>query len=478
MTVIPRSGLLFPLARSLRHHVAEMPPARTSARVGMDRGGSGRALPPLRLTCTPPEDELVPRTLTRASTAQPKTRNSMHKPRERRDTAYMALQPARQPHPAPPRGWTQRLRAWLPTAALVLIPLVDLLTGPTLVLLAFLIIAPLLAASSLPARTTAAYGLIALGEGAALGAVLGQYGDALNTQLVRLSIIATCSILSTFTAHSRTEREQHLLRVTRIAAIAQSAILPPIPKRLGPLNVAASYDSADAEADIGGDAYAVFETPFGIRLLLADVRGHGLEAVHLAAAVLGSFRERAHERDDLSDLAHDLDRAVARAGQEEDFVTALLADVDAGELRILNAGHPAPLLIRAGAAISLDPPRPAPPLGLNTDGETPDGDTTDDNTTRIALEPGDRIVLYTDGVTEARRPGDGAFFPLTRLAVPSLGTGTLPEGLAKLRSAITDWVQGPATDDVTLLAVEFAPATNIVPSQADGTHTDTRQQLN
>jgi sigma-B regulation protein RsbU (phosphoserine phosphatase) len=380
----------------------------------------------------------------------------------------MALQSARRPHPAPRRGsthrprraWTQRLRAWLPAAALVLVPAIDLATGPTLVLLAFLIIAPLLAASFLPARTTAAYGLIALAEGAALGAVLGQYTEALNTQLVRLSIIATCAILSTFTAHSRTRREQHLQRVTRIAAIAQSAILPPIPKRLGPLNVAASYDSADSEADIGGDAYAVFETPFGIRLLLADVRGHGLDAVHLAATVLGSFRERAHERHDLSDLAHDLDRAVARAGQEEDFVTALLAEVDGSELRIVNAGHPPPLLIRVGAAISLDLPRPAPPLGLNTDGDT----------TRIALEPGDRVVLYTDGVTEARRPGDGAFFPLTRLAAPSLGTGTLPEGLAKLRSAITDWVQGPATDDVTILAVEYAPAAGIVPSQATDTH--------
>ncbi|ABS03889.1 PP2C family protein-serine/threonine phosphatase [Kineococcus radiotolerans] len=396
----------------------------------------------------------------------------------------MVLQPALRPHPAPRggwrhqprRAWTQRLRAWLPAAVLVLVALIDLLTGPTVVLLAFVIIAPLLAASSLPARTTAAYGLIALAEGAALGAAQGQYADALDTQLVRLSIIVTCTVLSTFTAHSRTGREEHLLRVTRIAAIAQSAILPPIPKRLGPLNVAASYDSADTEADIGGDAYAAFTTPHGIRLLLADVRGHGLDAVHLAATVLGSFRERAHERHDLTDLAHDLDRAVARAGAEEDFVTALLAEVDAGQLRILNAGHPPALLIRAGAAISLDPARPAPPLGLTTESDPTNGDPTDSDTTQIALEPGDRIVLYTDGVTEARRPRDGAFFPLTRLAAPSLGTGTLPEGLAKLRNAITDWVQGPATDDVTILAIEYAPAASTVPNQGTETHTDTRHR--
>jgi serine phosphatase RsbU (regulator of sigma subunit) len=242
-------------------------------------------------------------------------------------------------------------------------------------------------------------------------------------------------------------REARLARVLEIAAVAQRALLPPVPDRLGSLNLAASYDSAQEEAHIGGDAYAAVPSPFGARLLLADARGHGLDAVQLAATILGAFRERAAERDDLGDLVRDLDRAVARAGAEEDFATAVVAEIADGTLRIAVAGHASPLLIRAGASVPLDPPHQALPLGWGVDPEP----------FTVPLLAGDRVLLYTDGATDARRPRDGSFFPLERLAVDCLADDSLQAGLMRLRAALARWTQGPATDDVTFLTVEYAP---------------------
>ena len=152
-----------------------------------------------------------------------------------------------------------------------------------------------------------------------------------------------------------------------IAAVAQAAILPPIPERLGPLQLAASCDSAQEEAEVGGDACAAVLTPFGVRLLLADVRGHGLDAVHVA--------------------------------------TAVLAEVDGDVVRIVNAGHAPPLLLRDGAATALDPPCPALLLG------------------------------------------------------PGAGAEPLSVRLGRLRTAVDDRVQGRPNDDVTILTVQYAPLT-------------------
>ena len=374
----------------------------------------------------------------------------------------------------PPRAPARVLRSaltrvgahtrFLPALVILAVFVLDVLTGTCAVVVTPVLIAPLLAASLLSVRATATYAVLALAGGAVLGVRGDRYDSELGTQLVRLSTILIGGAMAVAAARVRLAREHRLTRVLKIAAVAQSAILPPVPPRLGPVNVAASYDSAQEEAAVGGDVYAAVQSPFGVRLLLADVRGHGLEAVHLAATVLGAFRERAYERGDLRELARDLDRAVARAGGEEDFVTAVLAEVHAGVLRVVNAGHLAPVLLRAGTAVGLDPRHPALPLGLGLGSGGGSGTDLDVEQSQIHLEAGDRVLLYTDGVTEARRPDDGEFFPLTRLVVPCLGTGALSAGLAELRAAVVDWVRGPVQDDVTVLAFEYAPR----PGTSDG----------
>ena len=114
-----------------------------------------------------------------------------------------------------------------------------------------------------------------------------------------------------------------------------------------------------------GDFYEALETPHGVRLLVGDVRGKGLDAVRLAGVVLGSFRDAAQDRPDLAEVAAALDRSVTRAIGPEDFVTAVAVQVlGDGSAVVVNCGHPA-LLVRGGQATELDPPEPAPPLGLS-----------------------------------------------------------------------------------------------------------------
>jgi serine phosphatase RsbU (regulator of sigma subunit) len=228
--------------------------------------------------------------------------------------------------------------------------------------------------------------------------------------------------------------------------VAQRALLGGVPAALGSLRLAVLYASASVEASIGGDFYEALETPYGVRLLVGDVRGKGLGAVRLAGVVLGSFRDAAQEHPDLTAVVAALDRSVSRAIGLEDFVTAVAVQVATdGSAVVLNCGHPAPLLVRAGRATELDPPEPSPPLGLGARPEP----------LRLGLALGDRILLYTDGVSEARaRRPRGGFFPLQAAAAFALVSADLEVGLESLWAELQRHVAGQLHDDVALLLIE------------------------
>jgi serine phosphatase RsbU (regulator of sigma subunit) len=212
-------------------------------------------------------------------------------------------------------------------------------------------------------------------------------------------------------------QQRKIADVTSIAEVAQRALLRPLPARLGPLSFGVVYLAAQAEAKVGGDLYeAVNTAEYGIRVIIGDVRGKGLDAVELAADVLGMFRELAHDACTLGELAARLDAGLARdMARHEEFVTALLVEIDpdTGRVAIFNCGHPSPLLISApedadvGApSVSvIEVPSPAPPLGLLALGEWTGAEET------LALLPNDQLLLYTDGVTEAR-DASREFYPL------------------------------------------------------------------
>lgn len=229
---------------------------------------------------------------------------------------------------------------------------------------------------------------------------------------------------------------------------------------------------SDAPGHHGGDIIAAVETRAAVRLLVGDVMGHGPEARDIASGVTAAFtRLAAHAEDPPQVVAARLDRIVADAGsreardEREEFVTAQFIDIprDAGaEARIVCCGHPPPLVLRDGGATFLDAIPPAPPLGL-LDLAAPEFPRP----VPLGTVPGDTVLFYTDGVTDAR-DGDGAAYPLPDRAAtiareqdarepgvrePGAGERSLVRALA---ADLLAHVGRPLRDDATLMTVRLA----------------------
>lgn len=314
--------------------------------------------------------------------------------------------------------------------------------------------APFLAAAFSSWREVVAIGVVAMTFDVLFGAIdLSrpgvENGRALEVTLNLIGVLIATAIAAAVGV-IRQRQTVRFAELSRLASVAQGAVLRPIGPQLGPLAIAGRYISASAAADIGGDLYEALDTPYGVRMIIGDVRGKGLDAVRLASIVLGSYRHVAYERTDLRAIVTDLDRAVARSVGDEDFVTAAIVEERGGTLTIVNCGHPAPLLLRRGKVISLDPPANAPPLGFRP--------VVLPRVER--LEPGDRLLFYTDGLAEARR--DGEFFPTSERAWRLVGHGTVADGLASLESALVEWVRGQLDDDIALVLMEYTGTTSPV----------------
>lgn len=146
-------------------------------------------------------------------------------------------------------------------------------------------------------------------------------------------------------------------------------------------------------------------------------------------------------------MAERLDAVIAHRTADERFVTAVLVGVPpgAGPAEVVNCGHPPPLLRRTGTVREVTPPAYEPPLGLRelTGGRYVAG--------RIELRPGDLLLLYTDGISEARDAA-GRFYPLAfRLA--GLGEHDPGAQLDHLLADVAAYVGGGLTDDAALLAI-------------------------
>jgi phosphoserine phosphatase RsbU/P len=321
------------------------------------------------------------------------------------------------------------------------IALADAWTGGHAILLGLLIAGPLLAAASLDARPTAIVGLYALGLAVLLG--IPDHIFATTNHLLRCLEVATGAALGVFIAYRRAAQERALVRITRIAEVAQRTILRPLPPRLGRVALAVRYLSASEDALVGGDFYDVAVTRQGLRVLVGDVKGKGLDAVALAAQALASFRAAA-ARPSLVELAAELDRSIRPRLGEEDFVTAVLAQFGRhGELELVNCGHPPPLRLHAGAAELLASAEPTTPLGLDP---VP-------TLQRFTLAPTDRLLLYTDGLVEARAP-DGREFELDGQVEAVLAAASLDAALDRLVGRLLEHAGGRLDDDLALVLAQ------------------------
>ncbi|WP_377268113.1 PP2C family protein-serine/threonine phosphatase [Peterkaempfera sp. SMS 1(5)a] len=341
----------------------------------------------------------------------------------------------------------------LPALLILTAVAIDLLTPAPVSTVPLLAASPVAAAPLLSFRGTVLTGGVATLVGLALAR---WHGGIIDTAAV-VELVSVVVVTVFAAAINRLmARDRLRLRSARdVAEAVQRAVLPPAPSRLGPLRVATRYTAAEEEAEIGGDLYAIQETPHGVRLMVADVRGKGVGAVEVVTVVLGAFREAADHCEDLPGVARVLEQALGRFERVRDtaeggerFVTAVIAEIspDHGRLRVANRGHPPPLLVHGGRVRVLEPTRPAVPLGLAPlagDGDVPVDD--------FELPPGSALVLYTDGVTEARCP-DGSFYdPLPRLSRPvPLEPGALLDVIIADLAAHTGT---HLSDDAAMLAV-------------------------
>lgn len=245
-------------------------------------------------------------------------------------------------------------------------------------------------------------------------------------------------------AQLRREAEQ-------IADALQASLLPPKPPTVPGMDTAARFMAGEAGLRVGGDFFDVFrlgDNDWGI--VLGDACGRGAAPASLAAMVRWTTRGAAVHQFRPSQVLREVNAALVEDGEEDDhFCTALFArlelDVCGAWITISNAGHPLPVMVRASGKVAACGPV-AFPLGMFAA-----LDSTDE---RLGLGPGDFLVMYTDGITEAR-DADGKIFGEEQLLALLTNCAAAPSA-AEVADAVMAGAQshaGDLSDDAAVLVL-------------------------
>jgi len=346
----------------------------------------------------------------------------------------------------PSSGWAWA-RLALPLVILVVVGVARALAGPGHGLLPLLAVGPAVAGALSGPLYTMAVGVAAVGVEALL--TDGLQAEAPTRELIRVSLIAIAGVSAggVVASYLRRRRDRELTEVRGVADAAQRALLRPIPSRVGPVRLSARYASASSQAKIGGDLYAAVTTASGLRLIVGDAEGKGLPAVHMAATAMHAFRAAAHTESKLNAVAAQIEAALEHELGEEQFITAVLAEVsqDLRELAVLNCGHPQPLLLGQQGPELLGPADNGLPLGLGVLA----ADQREPFT--VPWEAGDPVLFYTDGLAEARDK-TGTFFPLTE-CVSVRGRPDPETLLERLSAEVSSYTGHQRHDDMALLVM-------------------------
>jgi serine phosphatase RsbU (regulator of sigma subunit) len=265
--------------------------------------------------------------------------------------------------------------------------------------------------------------------------------------LLAMMITSKRSFEDSFARCTRTER-------MRLPSEMLRAFLPP--RTIGDGTVV-STAVLEPAYEIGGDAFDHSLTGTTLHVTVLDAMGHDLASGLTSAVSLAACRNARRNGAELPDLVRTVDEALARWLPEK-YCTAVIAQLDlaTGVLRWCNCGHPAPLLIRDGQLLIDALEREAdPPMGLPSQLSP-----RPRRMHEVALEPGDRVLVYTDGITEARTH-EARLMGLERFAdyvIRATAGGELaPETLRRLIHSILDARGNRLRDDATLLMFEWRP---------------------
>jgi serine phosphatase RsbU (regulator of sigma subunit) len=344
----------------------------------------------------------------------------------------------------------QRILDVLPFVIMLAVSLTADLVGPGAGLLSLLSLGPAFAAVTGGVRKTVIVGVVALALCAlmAVTEVIGSW----NMWALDSATVAGVTVAAVIASSVRQRRERELAEVGAIAEVAQQVLLRPVPREMNSVKLAVRYMSATSRAQIGGDLYEVVPVEDCCRIVVGDVQGKGLIGVKAAATVLGAFREVAHDAADLHMIAERIELSLGRQLTTEQFVTALLAEIssDGSKIQLLSCGHPPPLLVSDGESRFIEPEVPSLPLGLSHLAAVPRDVTT------VPFGPGDQLLLYTDGVTEARDRA-GAFYNLADCRAFNRG-GDPEDVLGNLQHEVLQHVGHALDDDAAMLLIRREPA--------------------
>jgi hypothetical protein len=287
---------------------------------------------------------------------------------------------------------------------------------------------------------------------------LGIMGLSFASGSVSESLIAVCEryahlvalLIVTKGAYGDAFEITRRRRPMTIASELTWSLAPPLVFSTDGLLLAGMLEPA---YDNGGDALDYAINDGIVHLAVLDAMGHGLAAAGVAAFAVAAYRHSRRRGLDLIETYHAMHGAVADQYPDERYVTALIAQLDlgTGTLTWISAGHPPPLVIRNGRTTRVLTASPCLPLGIALDGPLP-------RTTQEQLEPGDMVLFYTDGLTEARGR-DGRPFGTEGLSAfidrEATGGHPAPETLRRLRHAIIADATDGLDDDATALLIEW-----------------------
>ncbi|MGW0670125.1 PP2C family protein-serine/threonine phosphatase [Streptomyces sp. NPDC002746] len=326
----------------------------------------------------------------------------------------------------------------------------DVLTGEDLQLIPLLVVVPALVSVFCTVRQTVAAALwimpvVVISRLVSGGSFWDMASGVCFTVLACALGVAACA-----------RRIRHVSAIARLRSAAvtlQRQILRPLPVLTDQVLVDGIYAPIEEDHLVGGDIYEIVQSPYGTRVIIGDVQGKGLAAIGVGFAALGAFREAAIREPALTGVVDAVEDAVARhnafsaqTGETERFVTALVLGLDgAGRVQAVNCGHLPPRMLHDGVAAAVPLRRTSVPLGMaELSSEARVAEWLD-------FPPGATLLMFTDGVTEAR-DASGAFYPLdARLSHwTRLGTREL---LDTLHADLEAFSGGVRRDDIAAITL-------------------------